>query len=267
MPELPEVNTFKLYFDKTSLHQKIGEVHVQDDKIMRNIDGDSFIEKLTGRTFVDSYRRGKYLFGKLDDGNDVLFHFGMTGDFKYYEDEMDQPRHERFAFHFANGYRLGFDCPRKFARILYLEDLEKYIADIGLGEDALVISASDFLKKMEGRKTSIKGFLLNQKLLAGVGNLYADEICFQTRIHPASPVNALKPKHKKAIYEAMQNILTIAVDRARYYKEEKTADDFFQWRVEGQKAPQGKGVCQVEKIAGRTTYFFDIYQKLYQVVK
>ncbi len=265
MPELPEVNTFKLYFDETSLHQKIREVNVQDDKIMRNIDGDSFIEKLTGRTFIKSFRRGKYLFGKLDDGNDVLFHFGMTGDFKYYEDEMDQPRHERFAFHFENGYRLGFDCPRKFARILYLEDLEKYINEVGLGEDALVISESDFLKKMEKRKTSIKGFLLNQKLLAGVGNLYADEICFQTRIHPASPVNALKPRHKKSIYKAMNNILTVAIDRARYYKDEKTEDDFFQWRVEGKKAPKGKGICQVEKIAGRTTYYFEGYQKLYRI--
>ncbi|MDA8972240.1 DNA-(apurinic or apyrimidinic site) lyase [Saprospiraceae bacterium] len=264
MPELPEVNSFKLYFDKTTLNQKIREVEVQDDKIMRNINGDDFIEKLTGRTFVNSYRRGKYLFGKLDDGNDVLFHFGMTGDIKYYEDDMDQPRHERFAFHFTNGYRLGFDCPRKFARILYLKDLEKYISEIGLGEDALIISENSFLEKLEGRKTSIKGFLLNQKLLAGVGNLYADEICFQTRIHPGSSISALRQKQKKDIYKVMQNILSIAVNRARNYKEEKTEDDFFQWRVKGQKAPKGKGVCKVEKIAGRTTYYFDIYQRLYQ---
>ncbi len=155
--------------------------------------------------------------------------------------------------------------PKKIARILYLEDLEKYISEVGLGEDALIISEADFLKKMEGRKTSIKGFLLNQKLLAGVGNLYADEICFQTRIHPASTVNALKPKQKKAIFAAMKNILTIAVDRARYYKEEKTEDDFFQWRVEGSIAPKGKGICQVEKIAGRTTYYFNRYQILYQI--
>lgn len=263
MPELPEVNTFKLYFDKTSLEQKIASVHVHDDKIIRNIDGDGFIEKLEGRTFINSFRRGKYLFGKLDDGNDVLFHFGMTGDFKYYEDELDQPRHERFAFHFKNGYKLGFDCPRKFARILYLEDMEKYIEEIGLGEDALMISENDFIAKMKNRKTTIKGFLLNQKIIAGIGNLYADEICFQTRIHPGSTVNALKPKQKKAIYQTMNNILDIAIKKARYYKDNKTEYDFFQWRVEGQKAPKGRGICKVEKIAGRTTYFFDTYQKLY----
>ena len=262
MPELPEVNTFQQYFNKTSLRQKIDEVRVHDAKIIRNVDADTFIEKLTNRTFVSSYRRGKYLFGKLDDGNYLLFHFGMTGDFKYYEDEMEQPRHERFAFHFQNGFRLGFDCQRKFARIVYIENLEKYIEEIGLGEDAIVISESDFLQKMEGRKTSIKGFLLNQKLLAGVGNLYADEICFQTRIHPASSLNALKLKHKKAIFESMQNILKTAIDRTTNYKD-YPEDLFFQWRVEGEKAPKGKGICKVEKIAGRTTYFFETYQKLY----
>ena len=262
MPELPEVNTFQQYFDKSSLKQKIHEVQVHDGKIIRNVDEDTFIEKLTNRTFVSSYRRGKYLFGKLDDGNHVLLHFGMTGDLKYYEDEMDRPKHERFVFIFKNGYRLGFDCPRKFARILYLEDLEKYIEDVGLGEDALVISLEDFLKKMEGRKTTIKGFLLNQKIIAGVGNLYADEICYQTKIHPASKVNALKPRHKKAIYNAMNDILTIAIHRAANYKDDSD-NSFFQWRVEGKKAPKGKGIVKVSKVAGRTTYHFEHYQKFY----
>lgn len=262
MPELPEVNTFQQYFEKTSLQQKIQEVYVHDSKIIRNVDGDTFIENLTGRKFKSTYRRGKYLFGKLDNGHHVLFHFGMTGDFKYYEDEMDRPRHERFAFHFANGYRLGFDCPRKFARILYLEDLEKYLLENGLGEDALVISEDLFLEKMKGRKTSIKGFLLNQKLIAGVGNLYADEICYQTRIHPASPVHALPTKQKKTIFKAMRNILQTAIDQSVYYKDYPD-NYFFEWRIEGKKAPKGKGICKVEKIAGRTTYYFEKYQKLY----
>ena len=263
MPELPEVNTFQQYFDKTALQQKISKAKVYDDKIFRNIEGEIFEEKLKGRTFVSSYRRGKYLFGKLDNDHHVLFHFGMTGDFKYYQDEMDQPRHERFVFIFGNGFRLGFDCPRKFARILYLENLEDYIEKVGLGEDALVISENDFIQKMKGRKTSIKGFLLNQKLLAGVGNLYADEILYQTKIHPASKVNALKPRHKKAIYKTMRDILTTAINRTAYYKDYPD-NWFFEWRVEGQKAPKGKSIVTIEKIAGRTTYFFEGYQKLYE---
>ena len=129
MPELPEVNVFKSYFEESSLNQKVREVIVHDDKIIRNISAENFIEKITGRTFVSAYRRGKYMFGKMDDEKHVLFHFGMTGDFKYYSDVMEKPRHERFVFIFENGNRLGFDCPRKFARICFVENLKEYITE------------------------------------------------------------------------------------------------------------------------------------------
>ena len=87
MPELPEVNTFQRYFDQTSLDQCIERVEVRDDKIIRNLSGEAFAEILTGRSFTGSYRRGKYLFAKLDNDHDLLLHFGMTGDLKYYQDE------------------------------------------------------------------------------------------------------------------------------------------------------------------------------------
>lgn len=260
MPELPEVNTFKKYFDETALQQKIIEVIVADDKILRNVSKHDFIEKLTNRTFINSIRRGKYLFSELDNQHYVQFHFGMTGDFKYYEDAADQPRHERIAFRFADGFTLGFDCPRKFARICYIENLEEYIANIPLGEDALTISEDTFLKLMEGKKSTVKGFLLTQKYLAGVGNLYADEICFQTKIHPASKVNKLSLRQLKAIYQAMKSILHQAVYEAPYYKD--YPDDWLwkAWRKEGTLA--GKGEVKIMKVVGRTTYYCEGYQEL-----
>ena len=262
MPELPEVNTFQQYFEESALQQKIVEVQVHDEKIIRNIDAFRFIEKMTSRKFISSYRRGKYLFAALDNNCHLLFHFGMTGDLKYYQAEEDRPKHERFVFIFQNGFRLGFDCPRKFARILFIEDLKAYIEEINLGEDALRISEKDFLQKMDNRKMSIKGFLLNQKILAGVGNLYADEICYQIRVHPASKVNALPNKKRKAIFKTMQEILQTAIDKTNTYKDDSHSQ-FFQWRVEGQKLTEGKGIVKSEKIAGRTSYFFEGWQKLY----
>jgi len=262
MPELPEVHTFQQYFNEAALNIPIKEVIVHDDKILRNTDSATFTQYLTGRTFLDSYRRGKYLFAKLDNGHHLLMHFGMTGDLKYYQDPDDAPKHERFVFVFADDYRLGFDCPRKFARIIYIERLDVYIEDVKLGEDALEISIEQFTAAMVGKKTNIKAFLLNQKLIAGIGNLYADEILYQTRIHPASQVGALRPKQQKAIFSAMQRILGEAVAKVAHYK--SYPDDwFFQWRVAGQKAPNGKTEVTMEKIAGRTTYYFKGYQKLY----
>lgn len=254
MPELPEVNTFQRYFDASALHQRIQRVDVHDDKIIRNMDGAQFAERLQGRTFTGSYRRGKYLFGALDNGHHVLLHFGMTGDIKYYEDHLDRPKYERFAFVFDNGFRLGFDDPRKFARILYLEDLQAYINSLPLGEDALRISEADFLHLINSKKGQLKAFLLNQQYLAGVGNLYADELCYQTRIHPAARIEDLSQEEKKLLFHTLQKILNYAVERRAYYKD-YPEDWLWQWRVEGFVPADGKGVVKKGTIAGRTTYF------------
>lgn len=262
MPELPEVNTFQRYFDETSLHQKIERVGVQDDKIIRNLNGQDFMERMTGRTFTGSYRRGKYLFAGLDNGHHLLLHFGMTGDLNYYQEEEDRTRHERFVFYFDNGFRLGFDCPRKFARILYLEDRDAYIRELGLGEDALRIREADFLALARGKSGVLKGFLLNQRCLAGVGNLYADEICYQARIHPASRMDGLKEEQLRLLFGKMKEILSFAIDQNAYYKE-YPADWLWQWRVEGRAAPDGKGEVKKMKVAGRTTYFAEGWQRRY----
>ena len=207
MPELPEVNTFKIYFNKHALNKKIKNVKVSDAKIIRNVSATKFRSRLAGRTFVDTYRRGKFMFGKMDNGHHVLFHFGMTGDLNYYENSKDVSRHERFHFEFTDGGKIGFDCPRKFARILYLTDLEEYIEESKLGPDALEISKEEFIEKAKGKKVSIKGFLLNQHMLAGVGNLYADAICYDTRIHPASATGVLSKAQLGKIHKRMQDML------------------------------------------------------------
>jgi formamidopyrimidine-DNA glycosylase len=256
MPELPEVNTFQRYFDASALQQRIARVDVHDDKIIRNMDGASFADRLKGRSFTGSYRRGKYLFAHLDNGHHVLLHFGMTGDIKYYEDHLDRPRHERFAFVFENGFQLGFDDPRKFARILYLEDLQAYIDSLPLGEDALRITEADFLALLQNKKGQLKAFLLNQQHLAGVGNLYADEICYQTRIHPATRIESLSLDEQKLIFASMQQILNYAVERRANYKD-YPEDWLWQWRVEGFVPADGRGVVKKATIAGRTTYFLD----------
>ena len=115
---------------------------------------------------------------------------------------------------------------------------------------------------MEGKKTSIKGFLLNQKMLAGVGNLYADEILYQLRIHPASRVMALPIKQRKAIVKKMKTILQAAIERALTYQETDENWLWNTWRTEGKQIPK-KGMVQQTKIASRTTLFIENWQKLY----
>lgn len=261
MPELPEVETFKVYFDTVALQQSILKVEVHDDKILRNCSGESFADRLKGQFFQQSFRHGKYLFGKLQNGHAVLFHFGMTGDFVFYTDASEKPRYERFVFRFPTG-SLAFDCPRKFARILYLEDIDDFIQKQQLGPDALLISENEFFEALAGKTMSLKGFLLNQKALAGVGNLYADEICYQARVHPASPVDKISRQKLKTIFDKMKAILQKAVQLKPYYK--SYPDDWFwQWRKEGVSGPNGKGKVVKTKIAARTTYYCAQWQKKY----
>ncbi|MFK8054893.1 MAG: DNA-formamidopyrimidine glycosylase family protein [Saprospiraceae bacterium] len=277
MPELPEVNTFQKYFDAAALSRRIADVDIADDYIIKQVLattgnttsatrkagvlGSSFAERLKGQTFSGSYRRGKYLFGDLDSGHSVLLHFGMTGDLKLYTELEEKPKHERFAFVFEDSQRLGFDDPRKFANIRYLDDREQYVKDIKLGTDALLITKEEFLAKAEGRKTSIKAWLLNQHVTAGVGNLYADEVCYQTRIHPESQIRALSTKQLTDIHKAMVETLTIACDRQAYYKESQ-ANEFWQWRKLEHVSRRGKVLQGV--VGGRTTHWVEGWQKLYR---
>lgn len=261
MPELPEVNTFQRYFDRTALHQSIAQVWVHDDKIIRNMSGELFAERLKNRTFIGSYRQGKYLFGDLDNGHAVLLHFGMTGDLNYYYEEADRTRFERFAFHFTDGYRLGFDDPRKFGDVRYLESRDAYLQQIGLGKDALVITEEEFLHLFNHKKGNLKGFLLNQHYLAGVGNLYADEICYQTQIHPASRVENLPEDLRRLTFQKMQEILAFAVNKDAYYKA-YPENWFWRWRAEHTAAPDGSVPTRLT-VAGRTTYCCEGWQKMY----
>ena len=276
MPELPEVNTYQKYFDAAAVGQRIAAVDVADDYIIKQVGdetgnttaassrpgyfGARFAERLKGQRIVGSYRRGKYLFGDLDSGHSVLLHFGMTGDLKLYSDPGERPRHERFALVFDDGQRLGFDDPRKFGKIRYLASREDYVRAIRLGTDALEIGREEFLRQAAGRRTSIKAFLLNQVALAGVGNLYADEICYQTRIHPESRVGALSRKQLMHVHRAMLAILREACDRDAYYRDYPPGW-FWQWRKEERVARRGTVMRGVT--GGRTTHWVEPWQKLY----
>lgn len=261
MPELPEVNTVKKNFHTTVLDLDITSVSVHDAVILRNRSARQFERELEGRRFVDTYRQGKYFFGILDNGIHILFHLGMTGDLVYYFTEEDQPKYERFYLQFADGMILGYNDPRKFSNIRVIEDLKQYLEEIKLGPDALAIEQDAFEAIFPNRKTSLKAVLMNQQLIAGIGNLYADEICYQARIHPASSASALSRKHLKILYDLMRQILQEACDRDAYYQ--VYPDDWFwKWRSDENKVLPGKGTVAKMKIGGRTTYFVEGYQKL-----
>jgi formamidopyrimidine-DNA glycosylase len=211
MPELPEVETFKRYLDRTSLHQRITGVEVRDAYVLKHLSARELTRRLKGRRFEDSHRHGKHLFVCAGDELWLRLHFGMTGSLEYLKHDEAPPKAARVIFRFANKCRLAFDDQRKFGEIELIEDVDEFLQTRGLGPDALEISLSQFKAIVGKHRGAVKAILLNQQLIAGIGNLYADEILFRTRMHPATGTGKLSDKDLARLFRAMRYVLEKAI--------------------------------------------------------
>jgi formamidopyrimidine-DNA glycosylase len=249
LPELPTLEVFKKYFDTRSLHQKIKKFKVLNPEILFDITPLQLEKKLKGHEFVSSVRYGKYLFGKLDNDLFLIMHFGMTGYLKY---SSKSTEHGRVIVSFQNGNILTFDDARKFGKIGLTNDIEGFIAQKKLGPDALQINLKSFQKMFINRSGMIKPLIMNQNFIAGIGNLYADEILYQTCIHPKTPANLLTNSELNMLYKNMKNILNKAV----FYMDSPSnfPDSYLlSHRNPRGKCPDNSGL-EIIKVGGRTTY-------------
>ena len=180
MPELPDVVGFKKYLDATSLHQRIQSTECLDDRFIKEVSRQRLQQRLKGAELEGSDRWGKWLFVDLSEGGRLVLHFGMTGQLDYGEDRGEPPEHARLVLHFANGRRLAVISQRMIAQASYTEDSSAFGREHELGPDALdrKLDVRSFLELMRGRRGSIKSALMNQSVIAGIGNVYSDEVLF-----------------------------------------------------------------------------------------
>ena len=211
MPELPEVETFKRYLDNTSLHQRITNVEVRDAYVLKNVSARELGRRLKGRRFENSRRHGKHLFVRAGDELLLRLHFGMTGSLHYLKRDEETPKTTRVLFCFANNRRLAFDDQRKFGEIGLIKDLEEFLQTCGLGPDALEIRLSQFKTVLGKHRGAVKAILLNQQLISGIGNLYADEIVFRAHMHPGTNAGGLNDKDLNRLFRAMRHVLEKAI--------------------------------------------------------
>ena len=211
MPELPEVETFKRYLDSTSLHQRITNVEVQDSYVLKRVSARELTRRLKGRRFEKSQRHGKHLFVRSGNELWLRLHFGMTGSLEYLKDDEVAPKTARVIFRFANSWRLAFDDQRKFGEVELIKDVDEFLRTRGLGRDALEISFSQFQAILGKHRGAVKAILLNQQLIAGIGNLYADEILFRACVHPATEAARLRDKDRTRLFRATRHVLEKAI--------------------------------------------------------
>lgn len=212
MPELPEVETFKKYFEATSLNQKIKKVLIRDNRVL-NIHESVFKKKLKANIFSSTLRHGKYLFVKINSGF-VVFHFGMSGDLKYFNDIKEEPKHSRILFEFTNGNFLSFVSQRMFGRVDLTNKIEDFISNKkNLGVDAWKMNFEEFKKSLQKRTAFAKAALMNQNIIAGIGNIYSDEVLFQAKIHPKTKINEINDSKLRELFEITKKVLKVGIER------------------------------------------------------
>jgi formamidopyrimidine-DNA glycosylase len=257
VPELPEVEGFARYFAQHALRQPIVRVRVRDERIL-GVRKDVFSRALRGRAFERVQRHGKHLFA--DAGSTWLhLHFGMTGDLAYYADASDEPRFARVVFDFEKAH-LAFEDMRLFGVVDLTPSPDAYIAEHELGPDPLEITLAQFRAIVAKRRGAAKALLMSQDVIAGIGNLYADETLFQTGIHPRRPVDRLSDAEVRGVYNAMRRILREVI-RVRAKDGDWPARYLTMHREEGERCPKCGGTIRRTVVMSRTTYFCGNHQK------
>ncbi len=219
MPELPEVEIRRQYLESSALNQPVSHIDVEDRKLLTT-DLATLIESLTGRSFTGTRRVGKNLFVFTDEPGVILrMHFGMTGDLEYYHSSLDRPRFARIVFHFTNGFNLGFLCPRKFERVGLVDNIDAFLSKKKIGPDGLTISPTQLAEAVRRKKALIKPVLLDQSVVAGLGNWIVDEVLFQARIHPERISNTLSDDEMYRVQESIKLVLETAIHYEALYRD------------------------------------------------
>ena len=256
MPELPDVEVFRRYMDSTALHQEIKDVATSEaERILQGTTPEDLKENLVGRQFTTTRRYGKHLFAGLDGGRWVRTHFGMTGFLEYFKDEEEAPGHVRVRYKFTNGYNLAYDCQRKLGQLELVKEPETFVDESGLGPDVLSdeLDFDKFQELLGGSRAMIKSALMNQDLMAGIGNVYSDEILFKAGVHPKAKAKDLPVDVLQELYSALRDVLQEAID-SEVDPERMPADFLLPYREEGGECPRCGGNIEKIKVSGRSSY-------------
>jgi formamidopyrimidine-DNA glycosylase len=262
MPELPEVENRLIYLKRTALGQVIKQVKVLEPRIIKEPAARTFARAIRGRKILDARRRGKYLIIALDDGRALILHFRMGGNLHYYQQADERPEFTRIEFLLASGARLAFTCPRNLCCVMLLDDVSKLPALSRMGPEPL---SSDFnlayFKRLiqQSRSQQIKPLLMDQKKIAGIGNIYADEILFEAGVRPDRRAATLSEEEIKRLYRAIGRVLRRSIKAGG---EEETNRSFsFSRGASAPACPRCGRQIQKKRISGRTAYFCPNCQK------
>jgi formamidopyrimidine-DNA glycosylase len=253
VPELPDVEQYRRFFDRHAAGKKVRTVWC-DPTILRNSSPRSLAGALRGCRFDRPERHGKWLLA-WTDGPALLLHFGMTGELIWSGDEPARHRWDRLVLGFDEGGELRYRNMRKLGGVWLAHDRPETESVIGaLGPDALVTGRRQFAELLGRRRGGVKAALMDQTFVAGVGNLIADETLWQARLHPRRRINSLSREERDRLFTVMHSVLRLAVNGPDYMARRRSWLTHVRGRPEARCPRCGTPLARTVT-AGRTTYF------------
>ncbi|MEW6142946.1 MAG: bifunctional DNA-formamidopyrimidine glycosylase/DNA-(apurinic or apyrimidinic site) lyase [Chloroflexota bacterium] len=223
MPELPEVETIKNEIAPAVVGQCLKKVTVFDTKPIKDPSPADFVVQTVGRTITGLRRRGKYLIFDLSTPSasspekagrqdiSLIIHLKMSG--ALLVNPPEDRKYRKVLFQLDNGTRLMFVDPRRFGSMWLVKDPETILSKLGPEPFSGGFTAGELARRLKGRNAPLKAVLLDQTMLAGVGNMYADEALFTARIHPERRASDLTSGEVKLLYGAIKKVLSRAIER------------------------------------------------------
>ena len=273
MPELPEVETVKEALKHKILNKKITDVKIYYSKIIEFPSSDEFIKKLIGETITDVKRRGKWLMIETNNYY-LLSHLRMEGKYNYKKVSDELNKHEHVEFVFADNTSLRYQDTRKFGRMyLYEKDginEREPLNELGFEPWDKALTISYLKNKYKNKKKEIKSVLLDQSIIVGIGNIYADEILFLSKINPYKKACDLNEKELNNIIENTKKVLEAAIKAGgttiKSYTSEEGVHGRFQQNLNvHQRKDDECHICKSKivkvVIGGRGTYYCPKCQK------
>jgi formamidopyrimidine-DNA glycosylase len=216
VPELPEVETVRAHIAPILEGRSFARVAIDDSRLVRPFEPAEVAAELEGERVDAVERRGKYLIVRFESGRALLIHLRMTGSLRHYDAGLDEDPHRRAVVRLDNGSDVAYRDVRRFGTWLLLEpgELEPYLA-ARLGDEPLeaTFTAARLGARLARRRAPVKAALLDQRTLAGLGNIYVDEALWRARIHPLRPAASLDRNELRRLHRAIRAALEAGIAR------------------------------------------------------
>ncbi len=217
MPELPEVETVRAHLTPLLVGRRVERVAILDERLVRPRQPQQFAAELTGERVAAVERRGKYLIFRFESGRVLLVHLRMTGSFTHASGDLPVDPHRRAVVRLDDGSDVAYRDVRRFGTwLLFAPGASDGYLESRLGAEPLgrAFTARRLLERFRGRRAPVKAALLDQRTVAGLGNIYADEALWRARLHPLRPAGELSEDEARRLYRAIRRVLRDGIARA-----------------------------------------------------